>query len=153
MGARIVITGAAGFIGSHLAEHLIARGNNVIGIDNLLTGSLANIAHLSQRDFLLLEHDVTRDIHVDGAIDLGIGIDYPESPVQHVGRAIVYQARMFENFDYKYERQYRQEYAEGEKLFRALGRRAPNKAWKSGWVTPLSMKVQVWLARAVSSDG
>lgn len=84
MGARIVITGAAGFIGSHLAEHLIARGNNVIGIDNLLTGSLANIAHLSQRDFLLLEHDVTRDIHVDGAIDFVLHWASPASPVDYL---------------------------------------------------------------------
>lgn len=84
MGARIVITGAAGFIGSHLAEHLIARGNNVIGIDNLLTGSLANVAHLSQRDFLLLEHDVTRDIHVDGAIDFVLHWASPASPVDYL---------------------------------------------------------------------
>jgi tetratricopeptide (TPR) repeat protein len=58
-----------------------------------------------------------------------IGVDYPESPVQHVGRAVVYQARMFENMDYANERQYLQEYAEAERLFRALGRRPADKAW------------------------
>ena len=51
MSARIVITGAAGFIGSHLAETLLDRGHQVVGVDNLLTGDRANIAHLSTRDF------------------------------------------------------------------------------------------------------
>jgi tetratricopeptide (TPR) repeat protein len=60
-----------------------------------------------------------------------IGLDYPESPVMNVGRAVVYQARMFENFDYDYDRQYKLEYAEGEKVFRGLGRRPPNQAWIS----------------------
>ena len=58
-----------------------------------------------------------------------IGLDFPSSPVVHVGRAVVYQARMFENFDYAYERQYLQEYAEAEKSFRALGRNPADKAW------------------------
>ena len=55
---RIVITGAAGFIGSHLSETLLARGHSVIGIDNLLTGDLANIGHLTGRDFMFVKHDV-----------------------------------------------------------------------------------------------
>ena len=58
-----------------------------------------------------------------------IGIDYPESPVEHVGRAVVYQAWMFENYDFEFDRQYRQEYAEAEKVFRALGRNPADKAW------------------------
>ena len=56
---RVVITGAAGFIGSHLAETLLDRGYAVVGIDNLLTGDLANIAHLTGRDFVFIKHDVT----------------------------------------------------------------------------------------------
>ncbi len=56
---RIVITGAAGFIGSHLSETLLDRGYSVVGIDNLLTGNLANIAHLANRDFLFIKHDIT----------------------------------------------------------------------------------------------
>jgi len=51
---RIVITGAAGFIGSHLSETLLDRGHSVVGIDNLLTGDLANIAHLMGRDFVFI---------------------------------------------------------------------------------------------------
>ena len=57
MTPRVVITGAAGFIGSHLSETLLDRGYTVVGIDNLLTGDLANIAHLRDRDFTLIEHD------------------------------------------------------------------------------------------------
>ena len=51
---RVVITGAAGFIGSHLAETLLDRGDTVVGIDNLLTGDTANIAHLVNRDFTFI---------------------------------------------------------------------------------------------------
>jgi dTDP-glucose 4,6-dehydratase len=66
---RVVITGAAGFIGSHLSETLLDRGYSVIGIDNLLTGNMGNIAHLANRDFLFIKHDVTNYIHVDGPVD------------------------------------------------------------------------------------
>ena len=55
---RVVITGAAGFIGSHLSETLLDRGHSVVGIDNLLTGDLANIAHLRDREFEFIRHDV-----------------------------------------------------------------------------------------------
>ena len=67
---RAVITGAAGFIGSHLADALLDRGYAVVGIDNLLTGDVANIAHLSDRDFTFIHHDVTNYIYLDGAVDL-----------------------------------------------------------------------------------
>ena len=66
---RIVITGAAGFIGSHLSETLLDQGHSVVGIDNLLTGDLANIAHLTGRDFVFIKHDVTNYIHVEGPVD------------------------------------------------------------------------------------
>ena len=56
---RAVITGAAGFIGSHLSEALLNKGYSVVGIDNLLTGDIDNISHLSGRDFLFIKHDVT----------------------------------------------------------------------------------------------
>ena len=66
---RIVITGAAGFIGSHLSERLLDQGHSVVGIDNLITGDLANIAHLSGRDFVFVRHNVTNYINVDGPVD------------------------------------------------------------------------------------
>jgi dTDP-glucose 4,6-dehydratase len=81
---RIVITGAAGFIGSHLSETLLDRGHSVVGIDNLLTGDLANIAHLSGRDFVFLKHDVTNYIHVDGPVDLVLHWASPASPIDYL---------------------------------------------------------------------
>ena len=62
---RTVITGAAGFIGSHLSEALLDRGHSVIGVDNLLTGDLANLAHLRDRDFEFIRHNVTQHIDID----------------------------------------------------------------------------------------
>jgi dTDP-glucose 4,6-dehydratase len=81
---RIVITGAAGFIGSHLSEALLDRGHTVVGIDNLLTGDLANIAHLAGRDFVFIEHDVTNFIHVDGPVDVVFHWASPASPIDYL---------------------------------------------------------------------
>ena len=81
---RVVITGAAGFIGSHLSETLLDRGHSVIGIDNLLTGDLANIAHLAGRDFLFVKHDVTNFIYVDGPVDVVLHWASPASPVDYL---------------------------------------------------------------------
>ncbi|MCY4633621.1 MAG: SDR family oxidoreductase [Acidobacteria bacterium] len=81
---RAVITGVAGFIGSHLADSLLERGCSVVGIDNLLTGSLANIRHLRDREFEFIEHDVTRDISVAGPVDLVLHWASPASPVDYL---------------------------------------------------------------------
>src|ERR671912_306571 len=81
---RIVITGAAGFIGSHLSEALLDRGYTVVGIDNLLTGDTANIAHLTGRDFVFLKHDVTNYIHVDGPVDFVLHWASPASPIDYL---------------------------------------------------------------------
>jgi dTDP-glucose 4,6-dehydratase len=84
MNRRIVITGAAGFIGSHLAEELLNRGTSVIGIDNLLTGDLSNIAHLAGRDFVFIKHDVTNYINVDGPVDAVLHWASPASPIDYL---------------------------------------------------------------------
>jgi dTDP-glucose 4,6-dehydratase len=81
---RVVITGAAGFIGSHLSETLLDRGFSVVGIDNLLTGDLANIAHLRDRDFQFIRHDVTNYIDVDGAVDYVLHWASPASPIDYL---------------------------------------------------------------------
>ena len=81
---RAVITGAAGFIGSHLSDALLDRGYAVVGIDNLLTGNTANVAHLANRDFLLLRHDVTNYINVDGPVDLVLHWASPASPIDYL---------------------------------------------------------------------
>jgi dTDP-glucose 4,6-dehydratase len=81
---RVVITGSAGFIGSHLAETLVDRGFSVIGIDNLLTGDIANIAHLANRDFLFIKHDVTNFIFIDGPVDYVLHWASPASPIDYL---------------------------------------------------------------------
>ena len=81
---RIVITGAAGFIGSHLAEELLNRDCSVVGIDNLLTGNLENIAHLAGRDFVFIKHDVTNYINVDGPVDVVLHWASPASPIDYL---------------------------------------------------------------------
>ncbi len=82
--ARVVVTGAAGFIGSHLCETLLDRGDSVIGIDNLLTGDLANVAHLRDRDFQFVRHDVTNYIDVSGPVDFIYHFASPASPVDYL---------------------------------------------------------------------
>ena len=81
---RVVVTGAAGFIGSHLSETLLDRGYSVVGIDNLLTGDLANIAHLRDRDFQFIRHDVTNYIDVDGPVDYVLHWASPASPIDYL---------------------------------------------------------------------
>jgi dTDP-glucose 4,6-dehydratase len=81
---RVVITGAAGFIGSHLAETLLDRGFSVVGIDNLLTGDTANIAHLHNRDFTFIKHDVTNYIFIDGPVDYVLHWASPASPIDYL---------------------------------------------------------------------
>jgi dTDP-glucose 4,6-dehydratase len=81
---RIVITGAAGFIGSHLSETLLDRGHSVIGVDNLLTGDTANIAHLFGRDFVFVKHDVTNYINVEGPVDAVLHWASPASPIDYL---------------------------------------------------------------------
>ena len=84
MKKRVVITGAAGFIGSHLAETLLDRDYSVIGIDNLLTGDTANISHLANRDFTFIKHDVTNYIYVDGPVDFVLHWASPASPIDYL---------------------------------------------------------------------
>jgi dTDP-glucose 4,6-dehydratase len=81
---RTVVTGAAGFIGSHLSEALLDRGHSVVGIDNLLTGDMANVAHLRDRDFQFIRHDVTRYIDVDGDVDYVLHWASPASPIDYL---------------------------------------------------------------------
>src|ERR1700737_4322209 len=81
---RVGIPGAAGFIGSHLAETLLDRDYSVIGVDNLLTGDTANISHLINRDFSFIKHDVTNYIYVDGPVDYVLHWASPASPIDYL---------------------------------------------------------------------
>jgi dTDP-glucose 4,6-dehydratase len=80
--ARVVVTGGAGFLGSHLTRALLARGDEVVVIDNLITGSRANVQDLEgQPGFEFVEHDVSRFIEVDGPVDVVMHLASPASPV------------------------------------------------------------------------
>lgn len=79
---RILITGGAGFIGSHLCDRLLADGHEVLAMDNLITGSENNIAHLAgNRRFMFIYHDVTNYIYVPGPLDAVMHLASPASPV------------------------------------------------------------------------
>ncbi len=84
MTKRSLITGAAGFIGSHLADHLLARGHEVIGMDNFITGDRANLAHIEDPRFTLVEHNVTEEIRIDGPVDYILHFASPASPIDYL---------------------------------------------------------------------
>ncbi len=82
---RTIVTGAAGFLGSHLCDALLARGHEVVGIDSVLTGVTDNIAHLFGRDdFLFYRHDVTDYIYIKGPVDWVLHFASPASPVDYL---------------------------------------------------------------------
>lgn len=82
---KILVTGGAGFIGSHLCERLLADGHQVIAMDSLLTGTTDNIAHLSGRDdFSFIHHDVTNYIFVQGGLDFIFHLASPASPIDYL---------------------------------------------------------------------
>jgi dTDP-glucose 4,6-dehydratase len=86
---RILVTGGAGFIGSHLCDRLLALGHTVIAMDNLITGNTDNIAHLAgNRDFTFIYHDVTNYIYVEGALDAVLHFASPASPVDYLNYPI-----------------------------------------------------------------
>ncbi len=80
---RILITGGAGFIGSHLCDHFLRLGHEVICMDNLLTGDISNIAHIRNQNFLFIKHDVTNYIYVEGELDYLLHFASPASPIDY----------------------------------------------------------------------
>ena len=86
---RIVLTGAAGFIGSHLGDLLLARGDQVVGVDNFLTGAPENLAHLaSQPRWQFLEHDLVQPLQVEGPVDWVMNLASPASPVDYLRHGV-----------------------------------------------------------------
>jgi len=81
---RIVVTGGAGFLGSHLCDRLLFEGHEVIALDNLITGDRANLAHIDSRKFSFVHHDVTRFIEIEGPVDFIFHFASPASPVDYL---------------------------------------------------------------------
>jgi dTDP-glucose 4,6-dehydratase len=82
---RVLITGGAGFLGSHLCDRFLAEGHEVIAMDNLITGTTRNIEHLAGRDdFLFIKHDVTDYIYVEGPLDAILHFASPASPIDYL---------------------------------------------------------------------
>ncbi|MGQ0722251.1 MAG: UDP-glucuronic acid decarboxylase family protein [Candidatus Eiseniibacteriota bacterium] len=82
---RVLVTGAAGFLGSHLADRLLAEGHDVLGMDNVITGNIRNIEHLSGNPrFQFIKHDVTEYIFVPGPLDAILHFASPASPIDYL---------------------------------------------------------------------
>mgnify|MGYP001817393391 CR=1 FL=1 len=83
--SRVLITGAAGFLGSHLCDRFFAEGYEVVGMDNLITGSLNNIEHLfREKRFEFYHHDVSKFVHVPGPVDYILHFASPASPIDYL---------------------------------------------------------------------
>jgi len=83
--SRVLITGGAGFLGSHLADLILSRGHDVICMDNFVTGSPSNVAHLfGKKGFQFVEHDVTNYVYVDGPLDYILHFASPASPIDYL---------------------------------------------------------------------
>jgi dTDP-glucose 4,6-dehydratase len=78
-----VVTGGAGFVGSHLCDHLLEKGCSVVCVDNLDTGSLQNIEHIRSENFRFVNHDITEQVNVDGAVDFVYHLASPASPIDY----------------------------------------------------------------------
>lgn len=79
-----VITGAAGFIGSHLCDYLLEKGHRVIGLDNLDTGTLRNLEHIQSGDFVFMNADITEFIEIEGPVDFVYHMASPASPIDYL---------------------------------------------------------------------
>jgi dTDP-glucose 4,6-dehydratase len=81
---RAVVTGGAGFLGSHLCEYLMGQGYSVVCVDNLATATLQNIEHIRAPEFAFVDHDVTERIDIDGEVDLVFHLASPASPIDYL---------------------------------------------------------------------
>jgi len=85
---RTLITGGAGFLGSHFCDYLLNKGHEVVCMDNLLTGSLENIAHIKSAKFTFIKHNVTQHIKIDGPLDYILHFASPASPIDYLEHPI-----------------------------------------------------------------
>ncbi len=85
---RTLVTGGAGFLGSHLCDALLERGHEVVAMDNLITGSVENIEHIRNKNFSFIKHDVTNYIYLAGSLDYILHFASPASPVDYLEKPI-----------------------------------------------------------------
>ncbi len=85
---RTLVTGGAGFLGSHLCDALLDRGHEVVAMDNLITGSVENIEHIRNRKFTFIKHDVTNYIYLSGPLDYILHFASPASPIDYLEKPI-----------------------------------------------------------------
>jgi len=81
---KALVTGGAGFLGSHLCDLLLAKGYEVLCVDNLITGSARNIGHIKTNKFSYIRHDVTKPFYVEDELDLIFHLASPASPVDYL---------------------------------------------------------------------
>jgi dTDP-glucose 4,6-dehydratase len=81
---RVLVTGGAGFLGSHLCDFLVNKGHDVVCMDNLLTGDISNIDHIRDKNFLFIHHDVTNYIYLEGDLDYIFHFASPASPIDYL---------------------------------------------------------------------
>ncbi len=81
---RVLVTGGAGFLGSHLCDRLLSEGHDVIAMDNFITGDVSNIAHIRSEKFHFIEYDVTNYIYIDGPLDAILHFASPASPIDYL---------------------------------------------------------------------
>jgi dTDP-glucose 4,6-dehydratase len=81
---RIVVTGGAGFVGSHLCDRCLSEGHEVVAVDNLVTGSEANIAHIKSDKFEYSNQNISDGVYVDGPVDFILHFASPASPVDYM---------------------------------------------------------------------
>ena len=85
MSKKILVTGAAGFLGSHLCDRFLREGYHVVGMDNFITGDIKNISHLKDNpNFAFIEHDVTKYINIEGKLDYILHFASPASPIDYL---------------------------------------------------------------------
>ena len=82
--SRTLIAGGAGFLGSHFCDFLLNKGHEVICMDNLITGSLENLAHIKSQKFTFIKHNVTQHIKIDGPLDFVLNFASPASPIDYL---------------------------------------------------------------------
>ena len=137
---RIVLSGAAGFIGSHFCDRSLAEGHTVVGLDNFLTGSPQNIQHLAgEARFRFIEQDITDEFSIDGPVDCVVNMASPASPKDYLEHPI----ETLEVGSRGTQRMLELVVGRGSEQFRNR-RSAAVWTWRCNWLLPLRARSSEW---------